>query len=554
MRCSDPISNYIQLTLPLSKGSPPLWSPPSTPQKLTPDSGVIYIDHNAARNPAFPLEPLFHALYAENPNFELGDIDLVTDRNNIRKLLRYVRASSGDAFQIRAELAPNGRTALFTRVEASATETIRGFRGYGHNFEKAYTKAERGSSAHHRVVGYDFGGMRCIVRHESDGYVDDDSSSSLSDALQGLSISTPGETGSGSAKTTVESGGRAVDSSSTLVIKTRAVGRELDMAEICCQLWASQTRKLAVAYHRDGVFDNVQLRDMAGMIYQWEMASQTVLGRLASLLKKIIGVAKRSGDRGALVDYDGGARLRIVAGDGKRALPEDLYLKWGGKEPRDADSPRAGHGDAAKLSQGDEIEGSSDRYRPGEDTTTAAIPMPKNTLFSEHIDYSVRRGLRQFFRRMPTNLPDYRALCGTLSLLPIDILAGRDVRDIMKDMRRGKADWDPDEGRVDGLKSLARDSAFRLVYLLLRPDGGGKAVDQNAAYNAVLFVVSHCGIFKYRTRKIVREAFEDRFNVSYKQRQTLNKWLVEPQEEGSDVTTEDEGFGFDSDSDYYFSD
>lgn len=33
------------------------------------------------------------------------------------------------------------------------------------------------------------------------------------------------------------------------------------------------------------------------------------------------------------------------------------------------------------------------------------------------------------------------------------------------------------------------------------------------AYNATLFVLSHRGIFKYRTRKMVREAFEDRFNI-----------------------------------------
>ncbi|KAH8743814.1 hypothetical protein F5883DRAFT_440538 [Diaporthe sp. PMI_573] len=166
-------------------------------------------------------------------------------------------------------------------------------------------------------------------------------------------------------------------------------------------------------------------------------------------------------------------------------------------------------------------------------------------------EYSVRKGLRQFFRRMPTQLYDYRALCETLKSLPIDVLEGRNLRGIMGDMRRGKSDWDPDERReIEGLKSLARDSAFRLLYLFLIDDG--EARDQNSAYNAAFFVVSHRRIFKYRTRKMVREAFEDRFNVSYKQRQNLDKWPIGEQEEGSDVTTEDEGFcGFDSDFDSY---
>lgn len=526
----------------------------------------MYIDHNAARNPRFPLEPLFRALYAENPDFEIRDTHLVTDRNNIRKLLRFVRGSSNDAFQIRVEIAGDGgyrKTALFTRAEAKATDTIRGFRGYGHSFEEAYTQAGRGSTAHHSVVGYDFGGMRCIVRHECDGYVGDDCSPAehgLSDALGGLSISKEPDdagrgSGSGAATTTVEAGGRAVGPSSTLVIKTRAVGRELDMAEICCQLWASQTGRLVVAYHRDGVFDKVRLRDMTEMVRQWEMASQADLSRLALLLAKIVGVARRSGDRGALVDYGGGASLRIIAGDGKRALPGDLYARWGVEEEHDVDDTQARKEEVAEpRKDDDEVQGTSGRQHSGEVTTTPpAFPMPSGTLFSEHIEYSVRKGLRQFLRRMPTRLSDYRALCGTLRFLPVDVLAGREVQDIMKDMRRGKGDWDPDERRqVEGLKSPARDSAFRLLYLLLLAEDEGRAVDQNQAYNAALFVVSHRGIFKYRTRKMVREAFKDRFSVSYKQRQTLDRWPVEPEEEGSDVTTEYESFDFDSDDDYYY--
>ncbi|KAL1857545.1 hypothetical protein Daus18300_010303 [Diaporthe australafricana] len=124
----------------------------------------------------------------------------------------------------------------------------------------------------------------------------------------------------------------------------------------------------------------------------------------------------------------------------------------------------------------------------------------------------------------------------------------------MADMREGKSDWDPEERReIEGLNSLARDSAFRLLYLLLVDDE--EAGDQNSAYNAVLFVVSHRRIFKYRTREMVREAFEERFDVSYKQRQNLDKWPIGQQGEETDVTTEDEGLGigydFDSDFDSY---
>jgi hypothetical protein len=71
------------------------------------------------------------------------------------------------------------------------------------------------------------------------------------------------------------------------------------------------------------------------------------------------------------------------------------------------------------------------------------------------------------------------------------------------------------------------------------------------AYNAAFFVVSHSRIFQYRTRKMVREAFENRFYVSDKQRKNMDKWPIGSQE-GEDVTTEEERLDFYSDSDSDF--
>ena len=245
-----------------------------------------------------------------------------------------MQGSSNDKFQIRVEIA-GGRTALFTRVEEKTRETIRGFRGFGHNFEKAWTKAPSGSTGHHRIVGFSFGGLACLVRHETDGYVGDNNSprgptdDDLSGALEGLSISKPGPGGiDHQGGVIVKRDGRVVDLSMTLEIKTRAASRVLDMAEVCPQLWISQTPKLAVAYHRHGIFDNVRLRDMTWELGQWEASNQGHLRQLAGLLTKIIGVAKGSSNGGALVQYDGGSNLRVLVGKGNRALPDDLYAKW----------------------------------------------------------------------------------------------------------------------------------------------------------------------------------------------------------------------------------
>ncbi|KAJ5170742.1 uncharacterized protein N7500_003525 [Penicillium coprophilum] len=150
---------------------------------------------------------------------------------------------------------------------------------------------------------------------------------------------------------------------------------------------------------------------------------------------------------------------------------------------------------------------------------------------------------------MPTQIHDYRVLCETLDFLCIDVLSGRDIRSIMGDLRSGKHYWNEQI-----FKTWARDSAFRLLYLFLLGDFESDVKDSNRAYNAALFVVSHCGIFEHRTRKMIREAYEERFDVSAKQLRELDKWAFHPPVSDyseDDGTTESEDLSFDFDYDYY---
>lgn len=88
--------------------------------------------------------------------------------------------------------------------------------------------------------------------------------------------------------------------------------------------------------------------------------------------------------------------------------------------------------------------------------------------------------------------------------------------------------------------------AFKLLYLILLGDFGDEVKDSNKVLNAVLFVVSHAGIFKWRTRTVVRAASEERFVVSENQRSRLDKWekgeaAKEASERDGDATTSEEG-------------
>ncbi|KAF4440341.1 geranylgeranyl pyrophosphate synthetase [Fusarium austroafricanum] len=537
-------------------GSPSLWVNPKTSKKIKKDSGLFYINQNEARYPESPLEPLFRALYLAIPSFDIRSADVVTDRNNIRKLLAFINPdltpSDLEPFTIGVEVI--GTTALFRRDETAATRFIapNEFRGFGHEFEKEYTINQiNGGTCHHRIISYRFCDLEFIVRYEADGYVATDMAGSfesqgprddsLVDIMGDLSLSSAGDdpkTDSVPQKLVVMEEGRVVPLESILEIKTRATTRPLPIQEIAAQLWVSQTSKLVRAYHYRGKFDVPQVEDVAAQVKRWEEVNQNDLKRLPLLIKTICNLARQSGGK-ITVRYQGGSKLVLCRTDRADMLPQSLYSKWERKD----DAPVMTTVDIHAEAERSETLGG--RQEKAKETTR---PKYGDVPYSELISYGMDKGFRQFFRRMPTQLSQYHLLCDTLDSLAIDVTNGRTIRDFMHDMRNCKDEWDPEERIwIKGPKKIARDSAFRLLYLLLQT----KIVDNNMAYNATLFVVSHRRMFKYRTRKMVREALEENCPVSAKQRAGLNRWPIEDSFStipgDDDVTTESEDIFFDSD-------
>ncbi|MCJ1241821.1 hypothetical protein MMC14_009827 [Varicellaria rhodocarpa] len=350
--------NWIEAPTPTIAvpGSPPLWSAPRVPRQLKKDSGLIYIAQNAARHPDSPLEPLFRALYITNPSFDIRPIDVVTDRNNIRKLLSFINPGSTrnglETFTINIEITKN--TAIFSREETTTHEFIglHEFRGFGHEFEKVYTTSQiSGSTGHHRIISYRFSDLNFIVRHETDGYVDADIripsnskepvNDSLSSMLGSLSLSPtnkpPNTTPAGS-KLAIKEEGQVVPLESNLEIKTRVFHKPLEIQDIAPQLWASQTFKLVRAYHHKGTFQRPEVEDVAALIKRWEECNQTDLRKLAALINKILNVLKGYGGN-AIVKYDVKEdKLVIWKVDGKKMLPKDLYSKWDGRDNSEAET------------------------------------------------------------------------------------------------------------------------------------------------------------------------------------------------------------------------
>lgn len=327
-------------------GSPSLWLPLNSPRRVAKDSGLVYINQNAARYPERPLEPLFRALFVSNPSFDIGSVDIVTDRNNLRKLLKFVdNASAGedlDAFVIHVEHIQD--TALLSRVERNNSKRIKPneFVGYGHEFEKAQTRELiPGSTGHHRIVSYDLGGLNLIVRHETDAYEGEQSApmpldtavqsseDNLSAALESLSLFSERDSdGHDRADLVVLDGGRVVPIEQTLEIKTRVSLKPIELKDVAPQLWFSQTPKLVRAYHQSGRFQKTEVEDITEEIKAWEKSHQLLLRRLVGLLQEVRIVTKECGGK-AIVSYDSAMeKLCISKKPELDMLPEDLHRKW----------------------------------------------------------------------------------------------------------------------------------------------------------------------------------------------------------------------------------
>ncbi|KAE8375357.1 hypothetical protein BDV26DRAFT_267987 [Aspergillus bertholletiae] len=305
-------------------GSPPIWRPPNTPRKVKPDAGKYQMDPNRHVFPKSPLEPLFRALLLTRPNLNLNDIDLVTDRRNLRLLLGFVSGKKGP---LRIDVEVVNGTVLFSTWTQRAVSFVTGFHGYGHEFEKVATRQPKGvkdSVTHNRVVRYMLGDVKMIMRYEVDGCTGSDK-----DIYMAMPISQVQQTPTGY---TVLNCGKLVAPSRIIEIKTGAVGKNLDISKNMEQLWFSQTPNLCAGhYNEGGNFTSITKKNYLklGRLQKWEENHQEQLRKLAALLRVIVELAKAAAWKNfALVSSEGTLKIYSMVNQSDKGLPVDLHAMW----------------------------------------------------------------------------------------------------------------------------------------------------------------------------------------------------------------------------------
>ena len=343
-------------------GIPPIWIPPRFPPALNPDIGNRYVDQNADRNPGSPLESLISAINNKQPSFDFSTINIITDRSPIRKLFGFVNGEDGQQkysrsieFRFGIQVMDNG-TALFTRLEQQTrqgvtTDKNRRVQGYRQAFEENYTKiaaSARGSTSHHRIVSYRFGGLSFLVRYAVDAYLQDHVGSCQYEGIEengvdalieyhkAISLIHPAPTGNNPFKkrVIVLTGGRELPHSATLELATRKSTTPFDLNDRLPDLWISQTPHFITCRYRvehvkrspKARFDDIKLTDVKSRLGEWEDANAGSLKKLVSVLNQLLTAAR--GMKGpCIVSFTGEESAQIMISEAHKGEIPSLSPK-----------------------------------------------------------------------------------------------------------------------------------------------------------------------------------------------------------------------------------
>ncbi|TFK74716.1 hypothetical protein BDN72DRAFT_788324, partial [Pluteus cervinus] len=339
--------NWLDETSPtiLIPGSPPIWANRSLPYQVPFDT-VVIVDQHGYRIPEYKLLPLIVAVEEHHDSqtepFPWNSIDIVTDRNNLRKLFKWVNRANANPEEFRIDLhLAGGHTVLMNRWHKQDRERGSGCR---FNFERASTRYPPGyerSVSHHRIVRYNMNGLSMVVRFDVDACypaeaphtlsTDDTSVDDLVGALAGVNIGAPlnaAETANVSG-ISVRRGGTLVPQSSLIELTTRSgANREFyDWRVSYPQSFLSEISNHILAIHRRGRFEVVEERRLSsGDRGQLQTEFQDRFKKLHSLLKFIRELVISHGRSGALTLVCEGHELRVYQRVVQASCLPDEYL------------------------------------------------------------------------------------------------------------------------------------------------------------------------------------------------------------------------------------
>lgn len=307
-------------------GSPRLWAPPSLPVTVKPDQGRSFVDQNGFRLGKHALAPLFAAADACGAALEWGTVDVVTDRNNLLKLIAWLEpgcAKSRHRSGFRIDVALAGPWTLLMRRWEERSVVYSGT-AFGDGFEQAFScnaigpKVKGTLAGHNRVVSYDFDGLKMVVRYEVDAYCEpsEHSVDALAKQLSTLGVKSTSANSVCDVPNivSVQRAGQTVPQSSLVKLKSRSRARGSQyLANSYLQLHLGQIPSLYIGVHDgNGTFDTVDILPCDSNDFdKAREKARAPLRRLRRLLEDI---------QSAVMERGPGAQLSLVCREGELLL------------------------------------------------------------------------------------------------------------------------------------------------------------------------------------------------------------------------------------------
>ncbi|KAL4403416.1 hypothetical protein CABS03_15245 [Colletotrichum abscissum] len=304
----------------------------SLPITVPGDQATRSINESTARIPEYSFEPLFRATASMNPSFRFDEVDILVNRNSLRKLLDFCQGRRQDSFRINLYLVH--RTLIIERCEKTVSKLIGGSQnsGWGRNFERTLTRYPPGledSTAHHRALRYQLGDLTCVVRFEVDACYqrkveEGGTSQSLACAVNRLQTDDSQERKASASQQPTQ----RVPMAQANAAEIKTAARRKSPGAYMPQLWFGRTPWLILGQHTNRTFEKLRITDTAAQFAGWEETHQLELRKLAAVLARLREAVRENGGKFCIAIHEKAietSNIKVYSSCvAKEAVPEKL--------------------------------------------------------------------------------------------------------------------------------------------------------------------------------------------------------------------------------------
>jgi hypothetical protein len=205
------------------------------------------------------------------------------------------------------------------------------------------------SASHQRVISYDFSGLKCLVRFEADGYLEEELGKEGKEEVSELTRHESRTRGALAIDgISVRTGGRLIPQHAVLELHTRGSHkREEDhVSDTLPRLWLAQIPFLVIAFHKWGLFEpeDIMVKDVRKDIEEFGESNQELLHKLHRLLEKLVSLARDPGfgKYEVCVQKPGVLEIRKQGGVVSSPLASPLTWIWTDEDGSGSESDSSG--------------------------------------------------------------------------------------------------------------------------------------------------------------------------------------------------------------------